>query len=90
MSTIQVTTYAAAHLRVVRERGDAAAHRCARCPSPADEWAYDHTDSRELLDDVGRPYSLNPNFYLPLCRPCHRRFDAQQRDREQPQPWWAS
>jgi hypothetical protein len=70
--------YGAAHERVKRLRGLASAHTCAHCPSPAREWAYDHADPGERREagkrDAG-PYSLDPNHYIPLCDPCHTRFD---------------
>lgn len=83
-------TYAGAHQRVVRLRGEAAAHACEECGEPAEEWSFDHSDTRALVDEAGRAYSLNPHFYRPLCRRHHRAFDREQRDRVQlgPADWW--
>lgn len=73
--------YQRAH-QIVRElNGKATGYPCAHCAAQADEWAYDHADPNELIGtDHGRelPYSLVPDHYMPLCRPCHRRFDANQ------------
>lgn len=71
-------SYSGAHLRVKARRGSASAHLCAHCAAPASDWAYDHADAGEKLgDNHGRmcPYSPDPAHYLPLCGPCHKRFD---------------
>jgi hypothetical protein len=62
------------HQRLGRQQGPASAYPCQHCGGPAAEWAYDHADPAER-DDPRGPYSLDPAHYLPLCRPCHRRFD---------------
>ena len=52
---------------------------CARCAKPAREWAYDHLDPHEKTDTWGGfevRYSVNVEHYQPLCRSCHRAFDA--------------
>lgn len=70
-------SYRGAHLRVAYQRGRAAQRLCSTgCGRPAAEWAYDHQDPNELHRDDGRPFSANPAHYTPMCRPCHRRFDA--------------
>jgi hypothetical protein len=52
------------------------------CGRPASDWAYDHSDPDELVTTVRGAlcrYSLDSDKYLPLCRPCHRRFDNAHR-----------
>lgn len=74
--------YDAAHKRISRSLGPAAQFMCAECGRQADEWSYDGGDPHELRTDPsirsehqGLSYSLNPQFYSPRCRPCHRRRD---------------
>jgi hypothetical protein len=69
-------SYFGVHVRLHRVRGPAAAHPCRHCDKPAYEWCYDHGDPDERRDEDGRVYSLDLARYLPLCRPCHRKFDA--------------
>lgn len=79
-------SYNGAHGVVKRERGRAVEHRCAHCDAQASTWAYDHADPHELVQghgsNAGMSYSLDVWRYLPLCRLCHERFDAQHRTRE--------
>lgn len=76
------TTYRAVHKRVQRAKGHASNHPCAHCTSTAEEWAYDHTDPAPLVGTTGRgisaEYSTDLARYLPLCKPCHSRFDARR------------
>jgi hypothetical protein len=72
--------YTAAHLRVTTAKGGSAKQfDCDHCGMPAHEWAYDHSDPTERRDPegdrAGYPFSLDPENYMPLCVPCHRRFD---------------
>lgn len=68
-------SYNAVHLRVKVVRGRAPGHPCALCAGrQAQQWAYDHEDPDERASDVG-PYSVVLDHYLPLCIPCHKRFD---------------
>lgn len=70
--------YVASHARIYIDRGRADVYNCAHCGEPAVDWAYDHTDPDERIDSNVRPstaYSIDPARYLPLCRPCHIRFD---------------
>ena len=66
--------YGAVHSRL----GPVAGRNC-RCGDAAEEWAYDHGDPEELTDEIGRPYSLDQDRYKPMCRPCHRKYDADYR-----------
>ena len=73
--------YDSAHARVRRRRGPASALSCAHCGGPAKDWAYDHLDPAEQIDNRGGkalPFSLDLSHYMPLCRTCHRRFDLAQ------------
>lgn len=74
--------YSAVHLRLRAVRGVAADHSCVDCGQPADDWSYSNSDPDEYVDDQGRRYSTDPEQYVPRCRPCHRQFDAQVRDKE--------
>lgn len=51
---------------------------CISCGGSADEWAYDGTDPTEVVNDAGQRYSQWPEFYMPLCLPCHRSKDLGQ------------
>lgn len=71
-------TYKAAHQRIGRERGAASGFLCT-CGRRARDWAYDYSDLNPYFE-AGRsnsPYSTDTNRYIPLCKPCHRRFDVQ-------------
>lgn len=74
--------YTAVHVRLRKLRGDATEHACQQCASPADEWAYDHNDPDEHRDPKRGPYSTDPDRYMPLCTPCHRKMD-----RSPTRPW---
>lgn len=79
-----VTTYFGIHNRVKAMHGSAADHLCVACLGPAADWAYDNADPDERLESLpvpsGKmhdcPFSLKPEHYLPMCKPCHRKFDA--------------
>lgn len=76
--------YAGAHYRVKSVNGPAKEHRCAECKKKkAEEWAYVGGDPDELVElryPKGVPreiaYSVNPDYYRPLCKPCHARVDG--------------
>lgn len=76
-------TYDAAHDRVKRSRGPASIHECTNCGKGADDWAYQHSATEPLTDDLGRPYSDNTNDYAAMCRSCHRAFDIGMNWRQQ-------
>lgn len=68
--------YNTIHVRLRRRRGPARQSRCAGCSvKRADQWAYDHRDPDELVNDAGLAYSADLERYIPLCVTCHRRFD---------------
>jgi hypothetical protein len=70
--------YNAVHERLNRYRGRANTHECEHCGKPAKDWAYIggcpderyHEKAGALL-----AYSVDPNRYVPLCKPCHARLD---------------
>ena len=68
----------AAHYRIRSARGKASGHACVACGQQAYDWAYnnDAPDPDAITDDVGRVYSNDPGFYLPMCRKCHRQYDV--------------
>lgn len=72
-----VIGYDAAHVRVRLARGPAREHACQHCGNAAQEWAHTHADPAQEWSDDHRPYSLDPAHYIPLCVPCHRRFDRE-------------
>lgn len=70
--------YTQAHIRVVKERGDAAHYLCEACGANAHEWAIDHAHrTLQFGTHAGRlkPYSADTSAYVPLCRSCHRSAD---------------
>lgn len=73
--TKEVPTYGAAHLRL----GKAKAHQCASgCGKTARDWSYKGGCPNELIAtgwQAGMKYSLDPAYYEPLCRDCHRQRD---------------
>lgn len=75
----QITAHSA-HTRLHRLWGKASQYACVECGEPAREWAYDGTDPSQLygLSDHGSwvLYSRFPEFYMPMCFPCHRRRDG--------------
>lgn len=76
-------TYSGAHGRVKYFFGPANLNPCVMCGGGAAEWAYDGTDPDELFELVNGKwpvvYSAWPEFYMPLCHPCHRQKDAAAR-----------
>lgn len=78
-------SYRGAHRRVEAERGAAGDYPCQECGKRASEWAYNHEDEAELHGYHGNhlmAFSLSPNFYVPMCVPCHRAFDKEKRTNE--------
>lgn len=68
--------YTGIHMRVRSLHGPATRHRCRHCGGHAEEWAYDHGDPKERRSEAGFPYSTDSSHYIPLCIPCHRKFDG--------------
>lgn len=68
-------TYNSVHNRF-NETDPASNHVCG-CGHQAKDWAYQHNSLEEVYDEKsGRPYSENPDDYLPMCRSCHFKLDA--------------
>jgi hypothetical protein len=76
-------SYDGAHWRVIRSRGSATAYICDQCKRQADDWAYNHKDPNPLTgyhkNGSLMTYSGDPEYYIPLCTPCHLGWDAQLR-----------
>lgn len=69
-----MSSYAAVHARIRRERGSASAYPCADgCGRQAKDWAYVGLRAGVL------PFEPNLDAYVPLCRRCHRRRDDSTR-----------
>jgi hypothetical protein len=82
-------TYEGAHDRCRKLWGRASEYLCIGigCGEQAVDWAYDGGDCTQLggplapADRLGGRsyYSRFPEFYMPLCRRCHKQLDAPQR-----------
>lgn len=84
-------SYHGAHQRCGAMWGAAKRHPCIRCGKPAADWAYDGTDPTEMYHDARDdfdpvrtilPYSRFPEFYMPMCKACHKQRDTQELDAE--------
>lgn len=78
-------TYSGAHQRCKQAWGRVSQYGCVRCGEAAAEWAYDGTDPSELYDKERDwalrtilPYSRFPEFYMPMCKSCHKRRDMEE------------
>lgn len=91
--TTLVNSYGAAHQRVRQARGPASGYRCVECGGEARDWSYDGTDpaqefgprparSRERPEESRHFYSLDPNFYKPMCKKCHMQMDGAKASQE--------
>lgn len=88
MANDRLLAYGTVHIYLKQYRGDPTRMECTGdCGGQADEWAYDHEDERETLSPHGKPYSQNFDHYRPMCRPCHRRFDAGMDQCRNGHPW---
>jgi transposase-like protein len=75
-------TYVAAHHRCRTLWGSARQYPCVACGDPAEDWAYDGTDPTERHDTRVEwvvAYSKFPEFYMPMCKPCHKERDVECR-----------
>lgn len=73
--------YVAAHTRVRTISGKASSLLCVHCRLPAAQWAYTHLDPdelREVRNGYEVAYSAKPEMYIPLCVPCHKKFDQKE------------
>jgi hypothetical protein len=79
-------TYSAVHHRCRQLWGRVQGYTCVGCGKPAEAWAYDGKDPTELhaeKTDWGKrrsivPYSRFPEFYMPMCKGCHKRRDMRE------------
>ena len=75
--------YMAAHKRLRRAQGSASRHKCVGCGGQAFQWAYNHQDPHELTCDAayskGFRYSLDFDYYDPMCASCHKIVDNARR-----------
>lgn len=69
--------YHAVHKRIQVERGPASELECLECGRQARHWAYDHGDP-DGKSENGLPYSTELEHYVPMCVPCHKRFDLER------------
>lgn len=84
----RAVSYRTAHMRIQHLRGKASQLVCC-CGEPAQEWAYDYSDPGTLIGSNGRgplPYSPDVWRYVPMCKPCHRKFDKEH-DGHQSRVW---
>lgn len=78
MSLPLIVSYKAAHRRTESARGFPSEYLCVMCFKPAEQWAYDHRCSDELMWK-GLRYSPHPGHYMPMCCKCHHNYDANVR-----------
>lgn len=74
-------SYLSIHKQIYRRRGPARDYVCG-CGAQAKQWAYDHTDPDEVVGPMRirdkiymLTYSTDHSRYIPMCVPCHARFD---------------
>lgn len=67
--------YRRAHARARLKYGPAGYNPCEFCGLTAEDYALDWTAPDIQRDDKGRAYSDDPDWYLILCRRCHREYD---------------
>lgn len=76
-------SYHNAHQRVYARYGPAKKLNCAHCweDIQAEEWAYNHKDKLYEKFQVGKGwFSPDPDYYIPLCKGCHRKLDRSYED----------
>lgn len=69
-----------AHARCRKLWGSASQYPCIECGKQARDWAYDGTDPDQRYTNkrgVYVFYSAWPEFYMPMCRKCHRKRDSE-------------
>jgi hypothetical protein len=67
-----ITSYSAAHAKLIRDRGPASQFPCIDCGEQAEEWSYRYNEPGEFA------WSTDPDDYDPRCRSCHRKFDKEK------------
>lgn len=84
MTTEPMTAYGVVHYLLQKQRGRASAHQCVDCGRPARQWAYDHKDVFERIDEYAHPpmvFSVNFEHYQPMCLACHKALDNEHAGR---------
>ncbi|QDH93642.1 hypothetical protein SEA_LILHOMIEP_68 [Mycobacterium phage LilhomieP] len=77
LASVPITS-TGAHQRVRRLWGSASLYPCATCGGPAKDWAYDGTDPTHYYEQGRKAwshFSRWPEFYMPMCKPCHSNHD---------------
>lgn len=75
--------YDAMHERIKEQRGKARLFSCITCGCQAQEWAYQHTDPEPRVSEHGCLFTDDVMAYEPMCRRCHRAYDAEMRELQQ-------
>lgn len=65
------------HARLREARGSATTYRCVDCGRQAEQWAWVHDEDPCDFDN-----------YVPMCRPCHKRYDAKPDTGDRLAWWW--
>lgn len=73
-----MSAYHNAHNRAKRLWGPASLWPCWMCDATAQDWAQDWVtvEAVEVDPDNGLPYTDDPHGYAPMCKSCHRAYDA--------------
>lgn len=86
INSTETPSYYTAHSRVRIERGHPKEYDCVECGGTAEEWAL-KADAEDIVFGSinGRAkvsaYSLNLDEYQPMCKDCHRAYDARHKSR---------
>lgn len=80
-SHLPVATPGGAHTRVHKLWGSASQYLCISCSKQAKDWAYDGADPAQGYAQQGTEggwvfFSSWPEFYMPMCRLCHKGRDG--------------
>ena len=73
----EIVGYDAIHRRLKIDLGFASEYSCVNCFDVADEWSLMHRQECDVHYDThtGKPYSLDLNDYMPMCKSCHVKYD---------------
>lgn len=67
--------YFGVHQRLSNIRGLAKENPCYFCGQEAKHWSYTYQDPNEKSDKEFGLFSIDLRYYVPLCVPCHRKYD---------------
>jgi hypothetical protein len=80
----KAVSYTVAHKRVKSHFGSAKQYPCVNCGGISRDWAYDGTDPTQILGTNHSSlrkrmswYSRYPEYYMPMCQPCHNIRDGE-------------